>query len=832
MRPAVTVVVISGDDSRKAELETTLSRIHPEIPVVDLGGLAVSEALALPAVAGSDYLWFLTPDSRPAPGCLDELLDAIGAADSVAAVGPKLFSDERIVSAGVTTTSAGVRVNPVGSGELDQGQRDGESETLALDLPGMLIATADLDRIGAPSRGLGPAYRGIEYSRRLRDLGRRVALAPGARLDISAAEAAQLGTSAKPPTSRAQVRTEQRYRLSLARPGLVRLLITLAATQLGAGLLSLLGNDVRTAGWRFAALVGLPADVRATARLRRANARRGRLAKRANTAHLNSLFADPEELAVHRRSMAARRTGTGSGDGDHDTLDEADLNQVGDTEEAIDSFSRLEVSGGAGIFTHPLFFLILAAGLLSGLVSHRLLGPGHLVGGALGSTDIGYGELVTRLLGGFLDAGTGIDTPADPLQLVLAVLGLPFLGNLDVTVRVLILAAPIAAAVAAYACAGILVSRTWVRGFAGLLWLVAPLFVMGLSTGRLGVILVWIAAPLFIIALTRSLRTGSVSAAAAAGLLLVVIIAGIPLMLVVGLVLTIALVLRRRGLRHLWLLVPTLVLTWPWLVGVVTHPGTLFVMPGQTLSPGTAPTYLLAVGFPAPLDPTWLTGLLEPLGVTGISQLWALFIVLPMLLLAFLTLIEARIPLTVLTWAVGLYLTGLVVSIIQAHLPAQVGPFALIGSYPAAGVTLTSIGAIALLVLGADRLTAAPRSVSRVPLRVLTGLVAVAAVGLAVLGAGPASEAVSTTEDGTVPALAADRAAGPTEARTLRLDAVDGEVLATLLSTADGTVIGTSTVASAEAVGGPPWERRPLPIGEDDVLVAQAAAALSADDAG
>ncbi|MBR7503030.1 hypothetical protein KCW65_23415, partial [Mycobacterium tuberculosis] len=49
---------------------------------------------------------------------------------------------------------------------------------------------------------------------------------------------------------------------------------------------------------------------------------------------------------------------------------------------------------------------------------------------------------------------------------------------------------------------------------------------------------------------------------------------------------------------------------------------------------------------------------------------------------------------------------------------------------------------------------------------------------------------------------------------------------------ADGTVLGTSTVLSAEAVGGPPWQRRPLPIGEDKVLIAQAAAALSADDAG
>lgn len=835
MRPAVTVVV-SGDDSRRAELETALHRIHPEIPVVDLGGLTVTEALALPAVSGSEYLWFLTPDSRPEPGCLDELVEAISATESIAAVGPKLMASDRIVSAGVTTTSAGERVNPVGTGEVDQGQRDGVGETLALDLPGMLIATAELSRVGAPSRVLGPAYRGIEFSRRFRDLGKRVVVAPRARLEVSAAEAAQLGSSARPPRSSGQIRSEQRYRLSLARPGLPALVLGLALTRMGRALLALLGNDPRTAGWHFSALLGLPSDVRATGRLRKANGKRGRLGRRANSAHLSALYADPDELAVQRRSMVE---GTASGVGVDDVRDEADLHQVGDTEEAIDSFSRLEVSGGAGIFTHPLTYLILVSGVLSGIVSHRLFGPGHLVGGALGSTDVGYGELIARLLGGRLDVGTGTDVPADPLQLVLAVLGLPFLGDLDLTVRVLILLAPVGAAIAAYAAAGMLVQGCWVRGLAGLLWVVAPLFLTGLSAGRLGVIVVWIAAPLFVIALTRSLRTGSVSAAAGAGLLLFVLIAGSPLLLVIGLVLTVVLLATRQGLRHLWLLAPTLVLAWPWLLGVITEPGTLLVTPGQTLAPGAPPTYLLAVGFPAPLDLGWLGAAADALGLSSAAAatvgLWAPVVVVPMLVLAFLTLIEARIPLPVLTWTVGLYLAGLALATLQVHLPAQVGPFALIGSYPAAGLTLTSLGAIALLALGADRLAAGSRGRSRAPMRVLTGLVVLAALGFAMLGVGPAftsNDTVATAEHGTVPALAADRGAGDTEARTLRLDAVDGEVIATLISTADGTVLGTSTVLSAEAVGGPPWQRRPLPIGEDKVLIAQAAAALSADDAG
>ncbi|WP_209325305.1 glycosyl transferase [Brevibacterium renqingii] len=840
MSPAVTAVVASGDDASKVELETALRPHFPEIPVVDLGGRSVREASEIPVVAESDFLWFLTPDARPEPDCLDELLDAIGETESVAAVGPKLMRGDRIVSAGVSTTSAGERFNPVGTGEIDQGQRDGRTETLGLDLPGMLVATDELERIGAPSRVLGPAYRGIEYSRRLRDLGRRVVLAPRARMEISARAAAQLGSSPLPPVSKFQIRTEQRYRLSLASPGLPSLFCRLVLVNLGHILGGLLSNDFRSAGWHLSALFGLAADMTATSPLRRANARRSRLAKRATTSHVAALYADADELAVQRRSMsgdAAEEHPAEVADGGTDA--EAELNPVGDTEEAIDSFSRLEVSGGSSLLRAPLTYVVLAAAVMSGFVSFRLFGPGHLVGGALGSTDIGVGEIFSRLLDRHLDISTGAAVPSDPYHLVLGILSLPFLGHVDIMVRTLLLAAPILAGIAAYAGAGCVLPRRWVRGFAALLWIASPLFTSALSDGRLGVVFVWITAPLVALTLRRSLRTGSIAAAAGSGLLLFVIIAGIPLMLPVVLLGTVLLVLTGRGLRHLWLSAPTLFLGWPWLWAAVREPGALLVMPGQTLAPEPAPTYLLAVGFPEPIDMSWLASLAASVGIdsisSGVLQIWAPILVLPMLVLAFFTLIEARLELSRLVWAVALYLSGLVLAAIQVHLPAQTGAFHLIGSYPAAGLTLVSLGSILLLGLGADR-TAATRSGSgRMPMRGLVGLVAVAAIGLIAIGAGRAAtstDAVTASEDSTVPALAADRADGDVRARTLRLDNVDGEVLATLISSADGTVLGTSTVTAAETVGGWPWERRPLPISEDEVLAAQAAAALSADDTG
>ncbi|WP_350271049.1 glycosyl transferase [Brevibacterium sp. CBA3109] len=844
MKSAVTVVVASGDDNSRMELETALSTTYPGIPIVDLGGLAVREALALPAVADSTYLWFLTADSRPESDCLGELLDAIGATESIAAVGPKIMHTDHIVSAGVTTTSAGARVNPVAEGEIDQGQRDGQSEALGLDLPGMLISTSELERIGAPSRVLGVAYRGLEYSRRLRDLGRRVVVAPRARLTVSATSAAQLGSSPLPPRSKSQIRSEQRYRLSLASPGFGGIFCLLILTQLKNTLAGLLSNNVRAASWYFSALLGLVADARTTSHLRRSNARRSRLAKRTTDSHVAALYADPDELAVQRRSMnsaeEARQTQAGSAAGTGpEHIDETELNPVGDTEEAIDSFSRLEVTGGSGLFRNPLTYLLLAAAALSGFASFRLFGPGHVVGGGLGSTDVTLGDLVGRLLSPHLDVSTGAAAVADPYQLVLAAFSVPFLGDVDIMVRTLILLAPILAVIAAYSAAGAIVKRKWVRGFAGLLWIAAPLFVTALSAGRLGVIFVWIAAPLFVIALRRSLRTGSIAAAASAGLLLFLMIAGVPLMLPLGIILTVVLLCTGCGLRHLWLLAPTLFLAWPWLVALVSDPGAVFVMPGQTLAPPAPPTYLLAVGFPSQIDMSWLADLLSAVGVSGVSpgilQLWAPILVLPMLILGFLTLIEAHLQLSRLVWAVGLYLAGLLLATVQVLIPAQTGPFHLIGSYPAAGLTLLSLGAIMLLTLGAQTTTTRSTNSRRLPMRGLSGLVVIAAVGLIVVSAGgstASADIVTTQEHGTVPALAADRAAGDTQARTLRLDVLDGEVRARLLSSADGTVIGTSTIQSAKAVGGWPWERRPLPISEDQTLIAQAAAALSGDDAG
>src|SRR5699024_2086829 len=126
-----------------------------------------------------------------------------------------------------------------------------------------------------------------------------------------------------------------------------------------------------------------------------------------------ALDADADELAVQRRSMNAEAEQDRPAEVPTGGLDaDAELNPIDDTEEAIDSFSRLEISGGTSLLRAPVTYVVVAAVVLSGFLSYRLFGPGHLTGGALGSTDIGVGEIFARLLGRHLDTPTGPPGPS------------------------------------------------------------------------------------------------------------------------------------------------------------------------------------------------------------------------------------------------------------------------------------------------------------------------------------------------------------------------------------------------------------------------------------
>lgn len=141
--------------------------------------------LAMRRVPAGRAVWMLGDDTAPEPGALAALVGALERQPSVALAAPKLVrADDRdiIESLGVTMTRAGRSVQ-LARGEFDQGQHDVADDVLGADARGMLIR-ADVAADLAPDRALLGADEGLDLGVRARLGGRRVALAPAARVAV------------------------------------------------------------------------------------------------------------------------------------------------------------------------------------------------------------------------------------------------------------------------------------------------------------------------------------------------------------------------------------------------------------------------------------------------------------------------------------------------------------------------------------------------------------------------------------------------------------------------------------------------------------------------
>jgi len=119
-------------------------------------GEAVSAALDHPAArtggpSGIEWIWLLHDDCEPAPDALERLLRAASRDRTIGVVGPKVLDLSRrhvLRETGVTIDRAGRRVTGIETGEIDQGQHDGNRGVLAVGSAGMLIRR----RLGADRR--------------------------------------------------------------------------------------------------------------------------------------------------------------------------------------------------------------------------------------------------------------------------------------------------------------------------------------------------------------------------------------------------------------------------------------------------------------------------------------------------------------------------------------------------------------------------------------------------------------------------------------------------------------------------------------------------------
>lgn len=834
MSVRVTAVIATDDgaDLRGARRATGMPGVSSILRVSPAGvGDAITEALE----SGAQWIWLLGPHDRPAPDALARLLDIAGSGDAVGLVGPRLqVSDsDRLVSAGVTTTAAGQRVNPVSPGEVDQGQFGRTEDVYAVDPPGVLVSADAVRAAGAPAASLPTAYRGIEYSRRVRAAGYRVVLAPRAEVVVPAATARALLSSPRPPRAAADVRGEHRYRLATVRPAHAwRTALLLWLTAVVSALGRLLANDVRGAGRWLSAAWHVGADARAVAPLRR-------LAPMTESAP--ALLATRPQLDTARREL--RETGAdgtaawwtrGSAGPDLDPASPGGAEEALNTGEELQAFSGIDVGPRRSLLLHPLTGVLLLTVAAAALIGWRLLGPGTLTGGALPRLDVTAGQVLDRILSLRDDAGLGSRAPADPLLSVLLVWSLPFLGSLDTAVRVLLLAALPAAALLAYGCTGRLTTRSGIRALLALVWAASPTLVVSLVEGRVGAVLAWLALPVLVRALHSAVTRRSVEAAAAAGLLLTVVAAGMPVLLVPGVVLVLVLAVRLHAPRLLWTVLPLLALAGPWLVAAVRQPDALLIDSGEVLPYPVARSWILALGWPEVPVSQALAGTAAAPWIGLI-----LLVSLPLVLAAGAAYFRRSVPDDLLVGSTALTVAGLCLAIAQTMTASGLTAHRLVAAWPAAGLAIVTLGLCGLLACSLVRAPGRRSAAAALPTPRRSRGVILAAAGSAVLVVAALSldAAVGGTEvhrsgDDRLPVFAGERAAGPLGQRTLVLEVVNGEVTGSLRGATGGTVLETSTITDARQLHGFGPQRRPVALDAADTALAEAVGRLTGEGSG
>ena len=638
-------VLVAGFDQEREGADRVLR--HPlttaqRVPLLLRGPLGpdaprwevVEDARRGLPVQPGHWLWFLAPDSRPAPGALAALLAAARRSSRVGVVGPKLVDADdprRLLSLGHHLTPAG-RETDAHTGLVDQGQHDLRQDVLGVALVGALVDSAVLDAVGGLDRAFGAdGVDGLDLGWRSHLAGYRVVVAPDAVV-----RQGEGGLGVQEPR-RTRVRQRQ---VALARGPIW----TAPWRALGVAVTSLLAAVALLLVKRPAEAAGEWADVRAVLSPARGWGARARFARR---------------RTVRPRDLAGLHSPVGSGwrstrDTVVDALDPRGRRPVGDvgwtggdgsgpprggveTGPVAEEFVALG-EGRRGRFSGPLALAVLLSVLVTGWWGRDLVGALHLGGVGLVGPELGPAAtdahgLFSSALDGWRGGGLGHDRTAEPWLLPAAAAAwvLSALPGAGGTVAgpslawLLALAAPVAV-VTAYLALRRATRGRWVRALLALGWAgLAPL-PLALADGRLGPAVVHVLAPLLVAgAVVCAEHEGGVRRTAATfGTVLGIALAAlwVPAVLLLttlgGLLL---LVLGRRSAR--WRGGVLAVLPWaflmPWLPAVLSDSVRLAGGAGATVAatslPSTTPvwqTLLLQPG--APVDagglaavPMWLT---------------------------------------------------------------------------------------------------------------------------------------------------------------------------------------------------------------------------------
>lgn len=852
-----TVVVVdaaSGDASREHQGLQLGDARFLAAPRARSFGDAVDAALA--NVDPGTWLWLLHDDSAPAPDALAELLRAVEHSTAVAVAGPKQErwvtgagaepappfasgSASRLVEVGVTTTPLGRRMTGIDDDEIDQGQHDARDDVLAVGLAGALVRRTVWQELGGTDPEYGSFGDGLDLCRRARLAGHRVIVVPSAV--VRHAQASLLGLRdrrrgsttlpAPDPGSSSAARRRSQLHARLVGVAAPWLPFVALAMVLGAPFHAAYRLLVKQPGHaRDELLAPLWALVRVGPvwRARRAARRTRRLPRRA----LRPLRGTWREVLAERRDRRLARA-------------EQRRTAWAPTDIERRELRALALRRRAGLVATAVVLAAYTA-VVFGPLAGALLAGGRLVGGSLLPATGTLGDVWRAATTGWVTTGLGAPAPADPYVTALVPASMLAGGATQTAVNLLVPACFVAAGLGAWFAAGAVVRSVPARAWATLVWVAAPALLTAVGAGRVGAVLVHATLPWLALAVVRALglqrvdlvapptpgaprpdprpEPGSLAAAATAGLLFAVVVAGSPVLLPVGaLVLVVVALGVRRHRRYLALVpVPAVVLFAPFLVHVARTARDggwrlLLADPGAPVAAVPAAPWQQLLGLPT--TPSAWFGL-DGSGAVDLLARWAPFAAgSTVVVLAVVAVLRGR-RLAVGAWfvaAVGLATALLAGSTVVA---AGASPDAPVTGWPGAGVSLALLALLGAALVGVPRLPGSSAPAWRTGAVVALGLV----VTLLPLGTAASwtagvldrddarvGDVVATTEP-VVPPVGRQMQSSPRQARVLSLELGRGGVVEYAALRSDGPqAVDSSVVVHAWQAADPGATEGELP---------------------
>lgn len=763
--PDVVTVVVLGNGAQVRAVDGIGHTVEAIIEARPTTSFAEAIALAQPRVAAGSSVWMLTQDSIPEPTALQLLAGSLERSPSAALAAPKLVrhdDDREIVSMGVSMSRFGRTVD-LAADELDQGQHDADDDTLGADVRGMLIRGA-APTVLRPDTGLGGADEGLDLGVRARLGGARAVLVPKARISVrpdGVAAAPQREAARAWVGRRAQLHRRLAYAPAIAVPLHWLSLLPLA---LWRSVVHLVGKRPGAVAPEWGAALASMLSVGAVARSRQAI----RSFRAASWSSIATLRVTHTQLR-HR-------------------LDDGHGSERG-------AVSELRFFSGGGAWA------VLAALVVGIAAFFPLLAWPSIGGGELLPMRDSVAALWKDAGWGLRDLGLGVVGPADPFAAVLAVLGTLWPGSPSFAVVLLWLGALPLAVLGGWFAATRVTERAGLRILGGVLWALAPTFLVSLVQGRPAAVLLHLLLPWLFHAAVVAHR--SWGASGAASLLAAATLACAPslapaltLLWALSMIMMLSTGRVRGAVRIFWLLIPAAMMFAPLVYWQLRHgdPWALLADPGavQPLAQASSDAVgrlLVAQGFPAPGYGGWERLVGEPLAP------FAALLLVPVAVLALVSALSPR-------WRAGCALliatmTGLLTAILAVGVTVSFAQGDAVAIWPGTGLSLAWLGAVGGALVTLDTVVALPALRSAAALIAGSAVLVCAVPGLLAVNVGEAQIRNGTTS--TLPALVAAHANDRVDSGTLVMTPLNDGSLSTQLVWGPSATLGAQTTMLSTA---------------------------------